>query len=176
MVNYGQAKFWWVIWRTFNRVLYLDASTVLFIFEKNGIVCIDWVRSQAALDEFLRDKTFDQIVITGFIASNKEGRRSILGRNGSDFSAAIFAKLFKAKDLTIWTDVDGIFTADPSRVRSAFVIDSLSYQEALELAYFGAKVLHPMTIAPVFERKIPLYIKNSFNPKSAGTYISATVR
>jgi aspartokinase/homoserine dehydrogenase 1 len=112
-------------------------------------------------------------VITGFIASTEEGRRTTIGRNGSDFSAAIFASLFKAKCLTIWKDVDGIFTADPKRVRSAFVIETLSYNEALEFAYFGAKVLHPMTVAPLLKHQIPLRIKNSLNPTAEGTYISA---
>ena len=155
-------------------IIYLDASTVLFTYEKNGMICIDWQKSQAELNNFLANKAFDQIIITGFIASTLEGKRTTLGRNGSDFSAAIFAKLFNATCLTIWTDVDGIFTADPNRVHTAFVIDSLSYKEALELAYFGAKVLHPMTIGPVLESKIPIYIKNSFNPSAAGTHISAS--
>lgn len=156
----------------FNHVLYLDASAILFIFEKNGIVCVDWQKSLDALNAFVQDKEFDQMVITGFIASTLEGKRTILGRNGSDFSAAIFAKLFQAKSLTIWTDVDGIYTADPNKVRSAFVIEKLSYQEASELAYFGAKILHPMTIAPAFELKIPIVIKNSFKPQAQGTCIT----
>ncbi|OAI49061.1 hypothetical protein AYO45_03615 [Gammaproteobacteria bacterium SCGC AG-212-F23] len=159
---------------SFHNVLYLDASKVLFVYEKNNMLCIDWEKSQQALDEFLKNKSFDQIVITGYIAATLEGKRTTLGRNGSDFSSAIFAKLFRAVSLTIWTDVDGIFTADPNRVRAAFVIDSLSYEEALELAYFGAKVLHPMTIAPVLAENIPIYIKNSFNPKMKGTHIAAT--
>lgn len=157
-----------------GNVVYLDASLVLFAYDNEGIKCIDWARSQKSLDAFLKDKTFDQIVITGFIASTLEGKRSILGRNGSDFSAAIFAKLFKAQCLTIWTDVDGIYSADPHRVRAAFVIESLSYNEALELAYFGAKVLHPMTIAPMRESGTPIYIKNSYHPEAKGSCISAT--
>ncbi|CEG56221.1 amino acid kinase family protein [Legionella fallonii] len=103
----------------------------MFLFEKNGTVCIDWQKTQTALDEFLKDKTFDQIIITGFIASTLDGKRTILGRNGSDFSAAIFAKLFKANSLTIWTDVDGIYTANPNKVRSAFVIEELSYIDGI---------------------------------------------
>ncbi len=155
----------------FSNVLYLDASLVVYKYEKNGMIGIDWNKSQRALDHFLENKSFDQIVITGFIASTLDGKRTTLGRNGSDFSAAIFAKLFQAKSLTIWTDVDGIFTADPNKVRRALVIDALSYKEALELAYFGAKVLHPMTIAPVLDQKIPITIKNSFNPGAKGTDI-----
>jgi aspartokinase/homoserine dehydrogenase 1 len=157
-----------------NKVLYLDASRVLFIYYKQGMLCIDWLKSKTALEAFLEHKTFNQLVITGFIAATQEGKRTILGRNGSDFSAAIFAKLFQAESLYIWTDVDGIYTADPNRVHSAFVIESLSYKEALELAYFGAKVLHPLAIAPALENKIPIYIKNSLNPAAPGTCISET--
>ncbi|PJE07345.1 bifunctional aspartate kinase/homoserine dehydrogenase I [Legionella sp.] len=155
-----------------NKVSFLDASKVLFIYEKEGVICIDWEKSRTALS-YMESADFNQLVITGFIASSIDGKRTILGRNGSDFSAAIFANLFDAKLLTIWTDVDGIYSADPNLVRSAFMIESLSYKEALELAYFGAKVLHPMTIAPLVEKQIPLFIKNSFNPQSKGTLISA---
>ncbi len=156
-----------------NKVIFLDAASVLYVYDAQGIKCIEWEKSHIALKAFLKDKSFNQIVITGYVATTLEGKRTTLGRNGSDFSAAIFAKLFKAKALTIWTDVDGIYTADPQRVRSAFVIDELSYKEALELAYFGAKVLHPMAIAPVLELNIPLYIKNSFHPEAKGTAIMA---
>lgn len=158
----------------FHKTLFLDASQVLFIYYKHGILCIDWEKSKKALDTFLKGKSFDQVVVTGFIASTLEGKRTILGRNGSDFSGAIFAKLLNASALTIWTDVDGIYTADPNRVHTAFVIDSLSYKEALELAYFGAKVLHPLAISPALEAKIPIYIKNSLNPEASGTCISAS--
>jgi len=157
-----------------GKVSYLDAATVVFIYHKRGTLYIDWEKTQAALDRFLADHNFDQLVVTGFIATTLEGRRTTLGRNGSDFSAAIMAKLFEATSLYIWTDVDGIFTADPERVRSAFAIEALSYKEALELAYFGAKVLHPMTIAPALEKHIPIYIKNSLKPSAPGTTISST--
>lgn len=158
----------------YHSVLYLDASQVLFIHQqKNGVINIDWQKSQAELDKFLEKNTFDQLVITGFIASTIDGKRTTLGRNGSDFSGAIFAKLFDAKELIIWTDVDGIYSADPAKVKSAFPINYLSYEEAFELAYFGAKVIHPNTIAPAVEKKIPIYIKNSFNPTAPGTGIIA---
>ncbi|CEG56990.1 bifunctional aspartate kinase/homoserine dehydrogenase I [Legionella fallonii] len=155
-----------------RNVALLDASKVLFVYEKEGNIAIDWHKSKTSLNNYLKNVDFEQLIITGFIASTLEGQRTTLGRNGSDFSAAIFANLFQAQSLTIWTDVDGIYTADPNLVRSATVIESLTYQEALELAYFGAKVLHPMTIAPLVEQKIPLYIKNSFAPQQKGTYIS----
>ncbi len=157
-----------------HHVLYLDASQVLFINQqKNGVINIDWQKSQVALDQFLEKNNFDQLVITGFVASTIDGKRTTLGRNGSDFSGAIFAKLFAAKELIIWTDVDGIYSANPAKVKSAFPIDYLAYEEAFELAYFGAKVIHPNTIAPAVEKKIPIYIKNSFNPTASGTGIIA---
>lgn len=157
----------------FNRkVVCLDASKVLFAYEKDGLQHIHWEKSEAALIQYLNSTDFDQLVITGFIAADMEGKRITLGRNGSDFSAAIFANLFNAPSLTIWTDVDGVYSADPKLVKAAFVIDKLSYQEALELAYFGSKVLHPMTIAPAAAKKIPIIIKNSFNPTAKGTFIS----
>lgn len=156
-----------------NKALYLDASKVLYSYRKaDGIISIDWKRSEDALKDHLKDKDFDQIVITGFIASTLDGKRTTLGRNGSDFSGAIFAKLFQAIELIIWTDVDGIYTAHPTKVKSAFCIDTLSYKEAFELAYFGASVLHPMTIGPVEEDNIPMYIKNSYNPSAPGTHIT----
>jgi aspartokinase/homoserine dehydrogenase 1 len=157
----------------YAQVAYLDATTVLTVVENNGMLSVDWQASERALAAYLQDKTFDQLVVTGFIAATPDGRRTILGRNGSDFSGAIFARLFAAESLTIWTDVDGIYSADPRRVRAAFPVQSLSYKEALELAYFGAKVLHPKTIAPVVESHIPIYIKNSFKPEARGTLITA---
>lgn len=155
-----------------NKVEFLDASSVLNSYTENDMVIIDWEKSHADLVKFIKDKEFDQLVITGFIAKTLDGRRTILGRNGSDYSAAIFAKLFNAKCLYIWTDVDGIYTAHPQKVKSAFVIEQLSYKEAHELAYFGASVLYPMTVLPVESENIPLYIKNSYNPQAKGTYIS----
>ncbi len=159
--------------KIFNRkVICLDASKVLFVYEKDGMLTIHWEKSEAALLKYLDSMVFDQLVITGFIAADLDGKRTTLGRNGSDFSAAIFANFFNAPSLTIWTDVDGVYSADPKLVKAAFVIENLSYQEALELAYFGSKVLHPMTIAPAAAKKIPINIKNSFRPSAQGTFIA----
>ena len=103
-------------------------------------------------------------MITGFIAADEEGLQTTLGRNGSDHSAAIFAALSNAAELCIWTDVDGVMSADPNRVPEAQVIDRLTYNEAMELAYFGAKVIHPQTLGPAIENDIPVIIRNSYNP------------
>ena len=115
-------------------------------------------------------------MITGFIASDEENLQTTLGRNGSDFSAAIFAALTEADELSIWTDVDGVMSADPKRVPEAQIIDLLSYNEAMELAYFGAKVIHPQTLGPAVDNDIPVIIRNSFNPEHPGSRISADSR
>jgi aspartokinase/homoserine dehydrogenase 1 len=112
------------------------------------------------------------LIITGFIARDPHGLQTTLGRNGSDFSASIFADLLNASEIHIWTDVDGVLSADPRRVPDATVIDSLSYHEAMELAYFGAKVIHPQTMAPAVEKRIPIWIRNTFAAEKPGTLIS----
>ena len=113
------------------------------------------------------------LVITGFVAADKRGAPTTLGRNGSDFSASIFGALLGAAEIHIWTDVDGVLSADPRRVPDATIIDSLSYNEAMELAYFGAKVIHPQTMAPAVKDAIPIWIRNTFAPDEVGTLICA---
>jgi aspartokinase/homoserine dehydrogenase 1 len=110
-------------------------------------------------------------VVTGFIGASQTGVTTTLGRGGSDYSAAILGDCLDADEVWIWTDVDGVMTADPRIVPEARVIPTLSYGEVSELAYFGAKVLHPRTIRPVVERGIPLWVKNTFNPTFSGTRI-----
>jgi aspartate kinase len=110
-------------------------------------------------------------VITGFNGATADGRPTTLGRGGSDFSASILAAALDADELCIWTDVDGIMTADPRLVRDAAVLDEVTYAEAAELAYNGAKVLHPRTLAPLVQKRIPVWSKNSFAPEKRGTRI-----
>jgi aspartate kinase len=114
-------------------------------------------------------------VVTGFNGATIDGRPTTLGRGGSDFSASILAAVLDASELWIWTDVDGIMSADPRSVREARVLDALTYNEAAELAYNGAKVLHPRTLAPLIERQIPVWSKNSFHLDHPGTRIVSTV-
>jgi aspartate kinase len=115
------------------------------------------------------------VVVTGFNGATMDGRPTTLGRGGSDFSASILAAALDASELWIWTDVDGIMSADPRSVSDARVLDSLTYSEAAELAYNGAKVLHPRTLAPLIDRQIPVWSKNSFNQKHPGTRIVQSV-
>jgi aspartate kinase len=110
-------------------------------------------------------------IVTGFVGATEGGVTTTLGRGGSDFSAAILGDCLDADEVWIWTDVDGVMTADPRLVHDAQVIPVLSYSEVSELAFFGAKVLHPRTIRPVVERGIPLWVKNTFNSAFAGTRI-----
>ena len=111
-------------------------------------------------------------IITGFIAANEQGVTTTLGRGGSDYTAAILGSALDATEVWTWTDVDGVMSADPRIVSNAQVIPELSFNEIGEMAYFGAKVLHPKTIRPIIERNIPLWVKNTFNPTHPGTRIS----
>lgn len=113
-------------------------------------------------------------VVTGFIGATEEGVLTTLGRGGSDYSATILGAALDADEVVIWTDVDGLLTADPHLVPEACKISEISYREAAELAYFGARVLHPKTLRPVMERDIPLRICNTFEPEKPGTKITST--
>lgn len=115
-------------------------------------------------------------VITGFIGSTQDGVQTTLGRGGSDYSAAILGAAIDADEVVIWTDVDGILTADPRLVPEACSLREISYREAAELAFFGAKVLHPKTLCPLTRRNIPVWIRNTFDPEKAGTKITAEGR
>jgi aspartokinase/homoserine dehydrogenase 1 len=115
-------------------------------------------------------------VITGFIGSTSDGVTTTIGRNGSDYTASIIGAGVDASVIEIWTDVDGVLSADPRFVKNAFVIPELSVQEAMELSYFGAKVIHPFTMIPAVEKNLNILIKNTFNPKAPGTLIANTVK
>ena len=140
---------------------------------QNGAPLMDATRAQvsARLIPLLDEGIIP--VVTGFIGATEEGVTTTLGRGGSDYSAAILGACLDADEVWTWTDVDGVMTADPRIVPDARVIPVLSYSEVGELAYFGAKVLHPRTIRPVVERGIPLWVKNTFNPTCPGTRIVA---
>ncbi len=124
--------------------------------------------------KFIKENKGSIQVYTGFIASTEKGITTTLGRGGSDYTAAIVASAFDADEIQIWTNVDGIMTADPRMVSKAFSIPRLSYSEAVELSYFGAKVIHPPTMFPARAKNIPIIIKNSFNPDFEGTVIASS--
>jgi aspartokinase/homoserine dehydrogenase 1 len=152
-------------------VQWLDARRVLLVEWGPLGPGVRWEQSRANLQAAVPPDFTGTVVITGFIATDSQGLQTTLGRNGSDFSASIFGSLFDAGEIVIWTDVDGVLSADPRLVPEAQVIDALSYNEAMELAYFGAKVIHPQTMAPAVQKRIPIWIKNTFAPDAPGTLI-----
>ena len=151
----------------------LDARDVLVVEHGELGVVVDWQRSAANLAAWRTGNPQPRVVVTGFVARDDQGRITTLGRNGSDYSGAIFAALFAADELHIWTDVDGVLSADPRAVPEAVTLQALSYDEACELAYFGAKVVHPQTMGPAIARQMPIIIRNTFNPGHPGTRIAA---
>lgn len=150
---------------------WMDARDVLVVSQGETGPRVDWKLSAQRLGAWLLDHPRPVIVITGFIASTPEGRPTTLRRNGSDYSASIFGSLLEALEITIWTDVEGVLSADPNKVPEAFVLDKLSYNEAMELAYFGAKVLHPNTMSPVVRGGIPIHIRHNRMVDRRGTTI-----
>ena len=133
---------------------------------------VNWSKSKEAFTQAIQDKS-GKVIMGGFIASDIEGKSTNLGRNGSDYSASILGSLSEAQSVTIWTDVDGVLTGDPRVVNQARMIEQMTYDEAIELSYFGAEVIHPKTMAPLMHKEIPLYIRNTFNPESLGTSINS---
>ncbi|CAJ2668145.1 unnamed protein product [Trifolium pratense] len=131
----------------------------------------DYLETEQRLNEWYSLNPSKVIIATGFIASTPQNIPTTLKRDGSDFSAAIMGALFKARQVTIWTDVDGVYSADPRKVSDAVILKTLSYQEAWEMSYFGANVLHPRTISPVIRYGIPIIIRNIFNTSASGTKI-----
>jgi bifunctional aspartokinase / homoserine dehydrogenase 1 len=152
-------------------VAWLDARRVVVVEWGPLGPGVQWAESRTNLEAQVPADFHGTLVITGFVAVDRRGVPTTLGRNGSDFSASIFGALLQATEIYIWTDVDGVLSADPRRVPDATVIDSLSYSEAMELAYFGAKVIHPQTIMPAVKGGIPIWIRNTFAPEKAGTLI-----
>ena len=129
-------------------------------------------RTRAYLSRLRRRSSRAVPIVTGFIGATEDGQTTTIGRNGSDYSAAIVGAAVGASVIEIWTDVDGVLSADPRVVPAAFVLPQMTYEEAMELSYFGAKVLHSATIAPAVAKRIPILIKNTFNPDAPGTLIS----
>lgn len=150
---------------------YLDARKIIKTDKGFGSAKVDFDRTYQNIREHY--KTHPEIqVVTGFISSAKGGLTTTLGRGGSDYTASLIAAGLNAKVIEIWTDVDGVLTADPRKVKKAFTIPSMTYAEAMEMSHFGAKVIYPPTLQPALQKGIPLYIKNTFNPNFAGTLIS----
>src|SRR5580698_7786876 len=156
-----------------GEVLWIDARQVIIVEWGPLGPTVQWADSERNLRQCVPEGFRGRLIVTGFIATTTSGVQTTLGRNGSDFSGSIFGALLKAPEIVIWTDVDGVLSADPRLVPHAQVIDQLSYNEAMELAYFGAKVIHPQTMEPAVARDIPIWIRNTFAPEKRGTLICA---
>lgn len=152
---------------------YKDSRELIKTNNNFGKAAVNFEISNPLIADYFASNDAQIVVMPGFISSTTDGIGTTLGRGGSDYTAAILAGAIDASELEIWTDVNGMFTANPKVVKQAQPIATISYQEAMELSHFGAKVLYPPTIQPVLRKNIPIWIKNTFEPEAEGTYISS---
>ena len=151
---------------------WIDSRTIIRTIAKGDKNIVDVQKTYSRVNEMVENNPITQLfVLPGFIASDKQGRTTTLGRGGSDYTASLYAVGCKARILEIWTDVPGMMTSNPKTVPTARTISNISYKAALELSHFGAKVIYPPTIQPVVTEGIPIYIKNTFDPEAPGTLI-----
>ena len=155
---------------TGQKAEYVDSREIIKTNKQYTNAIVNYEKTYKGIKERL-SKVEGIPVITGFIASAEDGSTTTLGRNGSDFSASIIGAGINADIIEIWTDVDGVLSADPRIVKTAFVMPEISVEEAMELSYFGAKVIHPSTMIPAVEKGIPISIKNTLNVAAPGTFI-----
>ncbi|WP_136481025.1 bifunctional aspartate kinase/homoserine dehydrogenase I [Cognatitamlana onchidii] len=176
LVSYGERISSFIIAETMkNRGLSADRknSQELVITDSNYTKAeVDFGITNSNIQLYFNAAKQNITILPGFIANSKSGEQTTLGRGGSDFTAAIVAAALKVNQLEIWTDVSGMFTTNPKLVKQAYPIDKISYQEAMELSHFGAKVLYPPTVQPVLSLGIPIHIKNTLEPDAVGTIIS----
>ncbi len=176
IVSYGELLSSYIISEYFSvegmDVVFKDSRELIKTNERYGNAVVDFGATDINCSGFFEKNKAKVTVLGGFIASSENGNTTTLGRGGSDYSAAIIASATTADVLEIWTDVSGMFTANPSIVKQAKAIPALSYQEAMELSHFGASVLYPPTIQPVLSKGIPIHIKNTFEPDVQGTLIA----
>ncbi len=154
---------------------WVDARLLISTNDQYGNAAVNFEKTDAAIVNYFTNTIFQLYVVPGFVASNDQHHTTTLGRGGSDYTGAIFAAALETETLEIWTDVSGMMTADPRLVQHVKHIERISYQEAMELSHFGAKIIYPPTIQPVMKKKIPVWIKNTFDPTAAGTIIEQKV-
>ncbi len=155
-------------------VEFIDSRQVIKTDSEFGSARVDFELTNANLLQTI-DKPKGVYVMGGFIASNDSDVTTTLGRGGSDYTAAIVGAALDAEEIEIWTDVDGVMTADPRKVKKAFSLTEMTYEEAMEMSHFGAKVIHPPTVQPALDKQIPLRIRNTFNPNFSGTLITSAI-
>ena len=156
-----------------KSAVFKDGREIIKTNNQFGKAVVDFEITNKLITDYFKSNTAKITVLPGFIASSIDGNNTTLGRGGSDYTAAILAAALNVSQLEIWTDVNGMYTANPKIVKQAQPIETISYQEAMELSHFGAKVLYPPTIQPVLGKNIPIYIKNTFEPEAFGTLISS---
>lgn len=154
---------------------WIDSRKLIVTDNKYGNASVDFETTNSNISALVKSNSAQVLLAPGFLASTKDGQASTLGRGGSDYTASIFAAAVDASALEIWTDVNGIMTADPRSVEAAYSVPTVSYKEAMELSHFGAKVIYPPTILPVYKKRIPILIKNTFDKTQAGTLVSDEV-
>ena len=154
-----------------GEAIYADASELIKTDSTYGQARVQTELTELLIKNFYEENRGKLIFVTGFIASNDAGKITTLGRGGSDYTAALIGSALNAEEIEIWTDVNGMMTADPRMVKKAFPLKELSYTEAMELSYFGAKVIYPPTMIPAFLKRIPIVIRNTFEPDFKGTII-----
>ena len=158
-----------------NSATYKDSREFIKTNSHFGKAVVNFDITNKLIADYFKGSDAKATVIPGFIASSEDGNTTTLGRGGSDYTAAIVAGALNSSQLEIWTDVNGMFTANPKIVKQSQPIEVISYQEAMELSHFGAKLLYPPTIQPVLKKNIPILIKNTFEPEAAGTLITSAV-
>ncbi|MEI6263833.1 MAG: bifunctional aspartate kinase/homoserine dehydrogenase I [Sphingobacteriia bacterium] len=154
---------------------WVDARLLITTNDKFGNAAVNFEKTNADITHYFNQHSFQVYIVPGFIASDADQNTTTLGRGGSDYTGAIFAAALNSSTLEIWTDVSGMMTADPRLVQHVKHIERISYQEAMELSHFGAKIIYPPTIQPVMKKNIPVWIKNTFEPEAKGTIIEEKV-
>ncbi len=153
-------------------VSFKDSRELLLTDQTHGKAVVDFKETNRRIRSYFEEEKAPVVILPGFIASSEDGNVTTLGRGGSDYTASIIAAALEAEELQIWTDVSGMFTANPKIVKQAMPIAHISYEEAMELSHFGAKVLYPPTVQPVLAKGLPILIKNTFEPDAPGTLIT----
>ena len=159
------------------KVKWMDVRDIIRTDDNFRDAVIDWDFTENKINSAIRPlfDEYDVVITQGFIGATDENESTTLGREGSDYSAAIFANLLSAESVTIWKDVDAVMNADPKEYKEAVIIPALSFSEVIEMAYYGAQVIHPKTIKPLQNKNIPLYVKSFLDPSLPGTSISRSI-
>ncbi|MEN9599124.1 MAG: hypothetical protein RL596_1435 [Bacteroidota bacterium] len=179
VASYGELLSSYIIAATGNASgisnQWTDSRKLITTNAQYGNAVVQFEKTNTAIQNFIKDSKANVYIAPGFIAADEKGYTTTLGRGGSDYTGAIYAAAVDATDLEIWTDVSGMMTADPRLVLHPKHIERISYQEAMELSHFGAKIIYPPTIQPVMKKEIPVWIKNTFEPDALGTIIEGKV-